>query len=138
MFQKPGNHANFRKRSRSEKAILGALGEFRGTLRAALGVRKKNSRNEKSHSPNGVSRLEQCESHNSRSNSRRDSRNWWESHMKAFHLHRAFSERFFKNWGVPRVPRAPDCFNGWFSLPFRNKKRISKKIRKWKRAPPPT
>ena len=32
---------NFRKkRSRSEKAILGALGEFRSILRAALGIQK--------------------------------------------------------------------------------------------------
>ena len=28
------------KRSRSEKAILGALGEFRGILEAALGIQK--------------------------------------------------------------------------------------------------
>ena len=40
-FQKPGDHPNFReKRSRSEKAILGALGEFRGILGAALGIQK--------------------------------------------------------------------------------------------------
>ena len=38
--QKPGNHPNFRKkRSRSEKAILGALGEFPVILGAALGIR---------------------------------------------------------------------------------------------------
>ena len=37
--QKPGDHPNFRKNgSRSEKAILGALGEFRGILGAALGI----------------------------------------------------------------------------------------------------
>ena len=37
--QKPGNHPNFRKNALgSEKAILGALGEFRGILGAALGI----------------------------------------------------------------------------------------------------
>ena len=41
LSQKPGNRPSFRKkRSRSEKAILGALGEVRGILRAALGVQK--------------------------------------------------------------------------------------------------
>ena len=40
-FQKPGDYPNFKKKnSRSEKAILGALGEFRGILGAALGVQK--------------------------------------------------------------------------------------------------
>ena len=39
--QKPGDHPNFKKkRCRSEKAIVGALREFRGVLVAALGIRK--------------------------------------------------------------------------------------------------
>ena len=40
VHQKPGDHPpQFQeKRSRSEKAILGALGEFRGILGAALGI----------------------------------------------------------------------------------------------------
>ena len=37
--QKPGNHPNFRKMLSDKKAILGALGEFRGILGAALGIR---------------------------------------------------------------------------------------------------
>ena len=38
-LQKPGDHPQFQeKRSRSERAILGALGEFRGILGAALGI----------------------------------------------------------------------------------------------------
>ena len=37
--QKPGDHPQFQeKRSRSEQAILGALGEFQGVLGAALGI----------------------------------------------------------------------------------------------------
>ena len=39
IFQKAGDHPQFQeKRSRSERAILGALGEFRGILGAALGI----------------------------------------------------------------------------------------------------
>ena len=39
--QKPGDHPNFQEKlSRSEKAILGALGAFQGILGAALGVQK--------------------------------------------------------------------------------------------------
>ena len=41
LSQKPEDHPNFRKKCfRSEKAILGALGVFRGILGAALGVQK--------------------------------------------------------------------------------------------------
>ena len=43
-IQKPGDHPNFRKkRSRSERAILGALGEFRGILGATLGIGNSES-----------------------------------------------------------------------------------------------
>ena len=39
--QQPGNDPSFRnKNSWSAKVILGALGEFRGILRAALGIQK--------------------------------------------------------------------------------------------------
>ena len=41
IIQKPGAHLTFRKKSsRSEKAILGALGEFRGILGATPGLQK--------------------------------------------------------------------------------------------------
>ena len=41
-----------------------------------LGAKEENrSRNETSHSRNGISQLEQSENHNSRSNSRSDSQN---------------------------------------------------------------
>ena len=86
------------KRSRSEKAILGALGEFRGILGAALGI--------------GNSILGMA-SH--------DLINTKPAILGAtlgaipgiaanpperFSFAPAFSERFFKNWGGPR---APEC-----------------------------
>ena len=90
------------KRSRSEKAILGALGEFRGILGAALGIGNSILGIRKFHSRNGLSRLDQYETHNSRSNSRSDSRNCREPTRK-ISFAPAFSERFFKNWGGPRA-----------------------------------
>ena len=81
------------KRSRSEKAILGALGEFseqplefRNFLKVILG------------------RLEQCENNNSRINSRSDSRNLWEPH-EDFHLP-FHSQSFFLRIGVVPPPPA--------------------------------
>ena len=53
-------------------------GRVPGYSRSSSPSSKNNSRNERSHSRNGVSRLEQCENHDSRSNSRSDSRKWWE------------------------------------------------------------
>ena len=93
------------KRSWSEKAILGALGEFRGILEATLGI--QNSILGIRNSILGMA-----------------SHDW--SNMKTtilgatpgaipgihgnpherFSFAPAFSERFFKNWGGPR---APDC-----------------------------
>ena len=97
------------KRSRSEKAILGALGEFRGILGAALGI--------------GTSIL-----------GVRNSILGMASHdlintrptilgatlgavpgiaanpPERFSFAPAFSERFFKNWGGPR---APDLLSVW-------------------------
>ena len=43
-----------------------------------------HSRNTKFHSRNGSPRLEQYENQNARSNSRSDSRNWWEPTWKIF------------------------------------------------------
>ena len=72
------------KRSRSEKAILGALGEFRGYSRSSSRNSKFHFRNTKFHSRNGIPRLEQYENHSSRSNSRSHSQNWWEPAWKIF------------------------------------------------------
>ena len=60
--------------SRSEKAILGAPGYSRSSSRNS----ETDSRNAKLHSRNGISRLEQYENHNSRSNSWSHSHNGWE------------------------------------------------------------
>ena len=91
------------KRSRSEKAILGALGEFRGILGAALGIRNsilgiRNSilgmashdlSNTKTTilgaTPGAILGID------------------GNSHER-FSFAPAFSERFFKNWGGPRSP----------------------------------
>ena len=91
------------KRSRSEKAILGALGEFRGILGAALGI--GNSILGIRNSILGMA------SH--------DLINTKPTILAAtlgaipgiaanpperFSFAPAFSERFFKNWGGPRAP----------------------------------
>ena len=91
------------KRSRSEKAILGALGEFRGILGAALGVQKitLGMRNPivgmVSHdlcdaktrilgaTPGAIPVID------------------GNPHERSSFAH-AFSEHFFKNWGGPRAP----------------------------------
>ena len=49
-----------------------------GYSRSSSRNSKFHSRNTKFHSRNGSPRLEQYENQNSRSNSRSDSRNWWE------------------------------------------------------------
>ena len=101
------------KRSRSEKAILGALGEFRGFLGAALGIRNSilGIRNSilgmASHdlsntktiilgaTPGAIPGIDG-------------------NPHERFSCAPAFSERFFKNWGGPRAPKHfpsdTDCF----------------------------
>ena len=91
------------KRSRSEKAILGALGEFRGILGAALGNRNSvlgirnsilgmashNLRNTKTTilgaTPGAIPGIDA-------------------NPHEIFSFAPPFSERFFENWGGPRVP----------------------------------
>ena len=91
------------KRSRSEKAILGALGEFRGILGAALGIQKvilgmRNSilgmafhdlsdtkRVILGATPGAIPRIDG-------------------NPDEIFLFSNAFSEPFFKNWGGPRAP----------------------------------
>ena len=51
------------KHSRSEKAIFGALGKFRGKNRSNSRNSTFHSRNTKFHSRNGIPRLEQYENH---------------------------------------------------------------------------
>ena len=93
------------KRSRSKKAILGALGEFRGILGAALGIRNSilGMRNSilgmASHdlsntkpkilgaTPGAIPGIDG-------------------NPHERFSFAPAFSERFSKNWGGPRAPEA--------------------------------
>ena len=83
------------KRSRSEKAILGALGESRGILGAALGVRNSilgmashDSSNTKTTilgaTPGAIPRIDG-------------------NPHERFSCAPPFSERFFENWGGPRA-----------------------------------
>ena len=103
LTQKAGDDPNFRKKTLGVKRPFSELWRVPGHSWSNSRSSENNSRNEKSHSRNGVSRLEQCENHNSRSNSRSDSRNCCEPTRKIF-IAPAFSERFFKNWGGPRAP----------------------------------
>ena len=64
---------------------------------------KFHSRNTKFHSRNGLSRLDQYETHNSRSNSRRIP-GIAANPPERFSFAASFSERFFENWGGPRAP----------------------------------
>ena len=91
------------KRSRSEKAILGALGEFRGILGAGLGIRnsilgiRDSILEVESHdlsnrkttilgaTPGAIPRIDG-------------------KPRERFPFAPAFSEPFFENWGGPRAP----------------------------------
>ena len=73
--EKPGNHPNFRENALGVKRPFSELWERSGAFSEQLSGFENNSRNAKSHSRNGVSRLVQYENHNSRNNSRSDSRN---------------------------------------------------------------
>ena len=69
---------------------------------------KFRSRNTKFHAPNGIPRLEQYENQNSRSNSRSDSRNWWEPTCKIF-ICPGILGAFFQELGWSPRTR----FSGW-------------------------
>ena len=91
---KPGDHPNFRKDALGVKRPFSELSESSGgNSRSSSRNWKFHSRNTKFHSRNGLSRLDQYEAHNSRSNP-----------PERFSFAPAFSERFFKNWGGPRAP----------------------------------
>ena len=102
IIQKPGDHPNFRKkRSRSEKAISGALGEFRGLLGAALGTRS---------SILGVRPSTLGMASHDLSNTKTTILGatpgvipgiHGNPHRERFSFAPAFSERFFKNWAGP-------------------------------------
>ena len=91
------------KRSRSEKAILGALGEFRGILGAALGI---------GNSILGIRNSILGMASQDLSNTKPKILGATLGAIpgiaanppERFSFAPAFSERFFKNWGGPRAP----------------------------------
>ena len=91
------------KRSRSEKAIPGALGEFRGILRAALGVQKAIL-----GMRNPILGMASHDLSNVKTTILRATPGaipgiGGNPHER-FSFSPAFSERFIKNWGGPRTP----------------------------------
>ena len=84
------------KRPRSKKAILGALGEFRGILGAALGIR------------NSILRMASHDLINTKTNILGATPGAIPgidgNPHERFSFAPAFSERFVKNWGGPRAP----------------------------------
>ena len=102
-------------RSLSTIPIAGkTLSEWTGhsqSSRKVPGYSRSSSRNSeadaKFHSRNGISRLEQCENHNSRSNSWSDSRNSWAPTWKILHLP-LYSQSVFSRTGVVPARKRKD------------------------------
>ena len=91
------------KRSRSEKAILGALGEFRGILGAALGI--GNSILGIRNSILGMASHDLINTKPTILGATLGAIPRIAAHPpERFSFAPAFSERFFKNWGGPRAP----------------------------------
>ena len=98
------------KRSRSEKAILGALGEFRGILGAALGIRISilGIRDSILGIRNSILGMASHDLSNTKAKIFGATPGAipgidGDPHER-FLFAPAFSERFFKNWGGPRAP----------------------------------
>ena len=91
------------KRSRSEKAILGALGEFRGILGAALGI--GNSILGIRNSILGMASHDLINTKPTILGATLGAIPGIAANPpERFSFAPAFSERFFKNWGGPRAP----------------------------------
>ena len=91
------------KRSRSEKAVLGALGAFRGILGAALGVQTiiLGMRN----SILGMASHGFCNAKTTILGATAGATPGIDGNPhERFSVEHAFSERFFKNWGGPLAP----------------------------------
>ena len=90
------------KRSRSEKAILGALGEFRGILGAALGI--QNSTFGIRNSIFGMASHDLSNTKTTILGATPGAIPGIDGHPhERFSFAPPFSERFFENWGGPRV-----------------------------------
>ena len=91
------------KRSRSDKAILGALGEFRGILGAALGMR--NSILGIRNSILGMASRDLSNTKTAILGATPGAIPGIDGNPhEIFSFAHAFSEVFFKNWGGPRAP----------------------------------
>ena len=91
------------KRSRSERAILGALGEFRGILGAALGI--GNSILGIRNSILGMASHDLINTKPTILGATLGAIPGIAANPpERFQFAPAFSERFFKNWGGPRAP----------------------------------
>ena len=91
------------KRSRSEKAILGALGEFRGILGAALGI--GNSILGIRNSILGMASHDLINTKPTILGATLGAiPGIAENPPERFSFAPSFSDRFFKNWGGPRAP----------------------------------
>ena len=91
------------KRSRSEKAILGALGEFRGILGATLGI--QNSILGIQNSILGMASQDLSNTNTTILGATPGAIPGIDGNPRErFSFAPAFSERFFKNWGGPRAP----------------------------------
>ena len=91
------------KRSRSEKAILGALGEFRGILGAALGILNVILGMRNSILGMASHDLRKTKTTILRATPRVIPGIVGDPHER-LSFAPAFSERFLKNWGGPRAP----------------------------------
>ena len=94
------------KRSRNEKAIIGALGEFRGILGAALGIQKLilGTRN----SILGMASHDLSNTKTTILGATPGAILGIDGHPhERFSFAPAFSERFFKNWDGPRAQEEP-------------------------------
>ena len=103
-YRGPGGPPQFHeKRSRSEKAILGALGEFRGILGATVGIRKPNLGMRNSILGMASHDLSNTKNHNCRSNPRSNSRNFrklWKFFVDFSKIFRNFRKQWIPtpNW----------------------------------------
>ena len=119
--QKPGDHPKFRKNALGVKRPFSELSESSGVFSEQLSeLEIPFSEYEIPFSEYGLSRLEQYETHNSRSNSRSDSRNCREPARKIF-ICPCILGAFFQELGWSprtRFKKGP-FYRSWPDLSFR-------------------
>ena len=100
-------------------------GRVPGYSRSSSRNWKFHSRNTKFHSRNGLSRLDQYETHNSRSNSRSDSRNCREPTRKIF-ICPFILGAFFRELGCPLFEAFWEKFHCFVTLPSQNRGNVKR------------